>query len=111
MSDNRLTTLKHQITPEELAGLGKIPRFDDKLDDDDDDEIEVIYKRGDTEISLEKPSRAVYFGDRAVYDTEASIFRQGELSDILSLSEFSRNDQYFGEEQKRYRESFLTRRL
>ena len=103
MLDNRLPTLKHQVTPEELAGLGKIPRFDKKLDDDDDDEIEVIYKRGDTEISLANPSRAVYFGDRAVYDTEASIFRQGELSDILSLSEFPRNDQYFGDLQRGYR--------
>ncbi len=100
MPDNRPAMLKHQVTPEELAGLGKVPRFDEKLDDDDDDEIEVIYKRGDTKISLAKPSRAVYFGDKAVYDQEASIFRQGELSEILSLSEFPRNDQYFGDLQR-----------
>lgn len=107
MPDNRLTTMKHQVTPEELAGLSKIPRFDEKLDDDDDDEIKVIYKRGDTEISLAKPSRAVYFGDRVVYDTEASIFRQRKLSDILSLSEFPRNDQYFGDFQRGYRNGIV----
>lgn len=107
MTENRLTTLEHQVTPEELAGQGKIPRFDKKLDDDDDDEIEVIYKRGDTQISLAKPSRAVYFGDRAVYDTEASIFRQGELADILRLEEYPLNDQYFGDLQRSFRHGIV----
>lgn len=100
MLDSRQLSLKHQLSPEELIGIGKIPRFDEKLDDDNDDEIEVIYKRGDKEISLAKPSRAVYFGDRAVYDQEASLFRQGELADILRLDEYPRNDQYFGDLQR-----------
>lgn len=100
MLDDRPSDLKHQVTPEELAGLGMNPRFDEKLDDDDDDEIEVIYKRGETEISLAKPSRAVYFGDKAVYDTEAILFRQGEQSRVLNLAEYPRNDQVFGELQR-----------
>ena len=73
MPDDRLPTLKHQITPEELAGLGKIPRFDDKLDDNDDDEIEVIYKRGETEISLAKPSRGGNKGSGVFSATETTI--------------------------------------
>src|SRR5215831_11382787 len=100
MPDNRLISLKHEVSPEELAGLGKNPRFDDKLDDEDDEDIEVIYRRGETEISLAKPSRAVYFGDRAVYDQEASLFRQGEQSRILNLQDYPRNDQVFGELQR-----------
>jgi len=89
-----------QATLEELAGLGKNPRFDEKIDDWDDDDIEVIYKRGGTEVSLAKPSRAVYFGDRAIYDQEASIFDQGEKYRILNLDQFPRNDQVFGELQR-----------
>ncbi|HEV8646053.1 MAG TPA: SIR2 family protein [Burkholderiales bacterium] len=91
---------KQQVSPEELTGVGKNRRFDEKLDDEDDYEIEVIYKRGEKEISLAKPSRAVYFGDRAVYDQESSLFRQSELTAILSLQEFPRNDQYFGDLQR-----------
>jgi hypothetical protein len=97
MSDKHTLSPEYAATLDELAGIGKYHRFDNKLDDDNDDEIEVIYKRGDTEISLAKPSRAVYFGDKAVYNQEASIFRQVELADILALQEFPRNDQYFGD--------------
>lgn len=45
-------------TLEELAGIGKNRRFDQKIDDDEDEEIQVIYKRGDVELPLAKP-RAV----------------------------------------------------
>src|SRR5437016_3283053 len=90
----------NQAMLDELAGMGKNRRFDTKLDDDDDDEIEVIYKRGDTQLSLAKPSRAVYFGDRAVYDQEASLFSQRERDELLNTAEFPRNDQIFGELQR-----------
>ena len=107
MLDSRQHSLKHQVSLEELAGVGKNPRFDEKLDDEDDDEIEVIYKRGDIKISLAKPSRAVYFGDKVVYDQEAGLFRQGELADILRLQEYPRNDQYFGDLQRSFRHGIV----
>ena len=84
-------------TLEEFAGVGKNPRFDQKIDDDEDEEIQVIYKRGDVELPLAKPSRAVYFGDRVVYDQEAKLFDDGERSAVLNSQDYARNDQAFGE--------------
>jgi hypothetical protein len=84
-------------TLEEFAGVGKNRRFDQKIDDDEDDEIQVIYKRGDTELPLAKPSRAVYFGDRVIYDQEATLFDEAERAAILNSQDYARNDQVFGE--------------
>ena len=42
----------HEATLEELAGIGKNRRFDDVIDDEDFEEIQVICKRGDEEILL-----------------------------------------------------------
>jgi len=41
---------------EELAGVGKNRRFDEIIDDEEFEEIQVICKRGDEEILLAKPS-------------------------------------------------------
>ncbi len=84
-------------TLEEFAGIGKNPRFDQKVDDDEDEEIQVIYKRGNIELPLARPSRAVYFGDRVVYDQEAKLFDDAERAEILNSQEYQRNDQAFGE--------------
>src|SRR5438874_13758807 len=86
-----------EATLEEFAGIGKNPRFDQKIDDDEDEEIRVIYKRGDVELPLAKPSRAVYFGDRVVYDQEAKLFDETERSAVLNSPDYPRNDQGFGE--------------
>src|SRR6266550_2583619 len=84
-------------TLEEFAGIGKNPRFNQKVDDDEDEEIQVIYKRGDVELRLAKPSRAVYFGDHVIYDQEAKLFDDGERAAILNSGDYPRNDQVFGE--------------
>src|SRR6266536_827744 len=84
-------------TLDEFAGIGKNPRFDQKIDDDEDEEIQVIYKRGDVELPLAKPSRAMYFGDRVIYDQEAKLFDEAERAAILSNQDYPRNDQVFGE--------------
>jgi len=70
-------------TLDEFAGVGKNRRFDQKIDDAEDEEIQVIYKRGDKELPLAKPSRAVYFGDRVVYDQEATRLSSGIMWPIL----------------------------
>lgn len=44
-----------EATLEEFAGVGKNRRFDEKIDDAEDEEIQVIYKRGDKELTLAKP--------------------------------------------------------
>ncbi len=67
-----------EATVEEIAGIGRSTRFDAVIDDKDDDTIQVICKRGDEEIPLAKPARAFYFGDRVLYDQEASRFDLGE---------------------------------
>lgn len=79
-------------TLEEFIGIGKNPRFDQKIDDDEDEEIQVLYKRGEIELPLAKPSRAVYFGDRVVYDQEAKLFDDAERVAILNSQEYQRND-------------------
>ena len=78
MPDLLPPSFEHAATLEELAGLGKNRRFDDVIDDEESEEIQVICKRGDEEIPLAKPSRAFYFGDRTLYDQEARRFDQNE---------------------------------
>jgi hypothetical protein len=58
MSENRMLTFDHEATLEELAGVGKNRRFDEVIDDEENEEIQVICKRGDEEIPLAK--RAAY---------------------------------------------------
>src|SRR6266404_8275178 len=86
-----------EATLEEFAGVGKNRRFDQKIDNAEDEEIQVIYKRGDKELPLAKPSRAIYFGDRVVYDQEATLFDEGERGAVLNSQDYARNDQAFGE--------------
>jgi hypothetical protein len=81
----------HEATLEELAGVGKNRRFDEVIDDDENEEIQVICRRGDEEIPLAKPSRAFYFGDRNLYDQEAKRFDQEERARILNTDQFPRN--------------------
>src|ERR1700690_2009891 len=91
------SSFDHEATLDELAGLGRNRRFDDIIDDDESEEIQVICKRGDQEIPLARPSRAFYFGDRSLYDQEAKRFDQGERVRILNTDEFARNGPRFDE--------------
>jgi len=97
----------HDATLEELAGIGKNRRFDEFIDDEEFDEIQVIAKRGGDEIPLAKPSRAFYFGDRSLYDQEAKRFDQGEKARILNIDQFSRNLTRFEELKRSCQRGFV----
>lgn len=107
MPDLLPPSFEHAATLEELAGLGKNRRFDDVIDDEESEEIQVICKRGDEEIPLAKPSRAFYFGDRTLYDQEARRFDQNEKARILSTNQFSRNLVRFDELKRSCRRGFV----
>lgn len=100
MPNNSHLSFDHEATLEELAGVGKNPRFDEVIDDTEFDAIQVICRRGTEEIPLAKPSRAFYFGDRNLYEQEAKRFDQEEKSRILNTEQFRGNLQVF-EELKR----------
>jgi SIR2-like domain len=91
MPDPTYSSFDHEATLDELAGVGKNRRFDEFIDDEDFDDIQVICKRGSEEIPLAKPSRAFYFGDRNLYDQEAKRFDQDEKARILNTEQFPRN--------------------
>jgi hypothetical protein len=100
MPNQQQPQFDHEASLEELAGVGKNRRFDEVIDDEEFDDIQVICKRGDEEIPLAKPSRAFYFGDRNLYVQEARRFEQDEKARILNTDQFPRNLARF-EELKR----------
>lgn len=97
----------HEATLEELAGVGKNRRFDEVIDDEEFETIQVICKRGDDEIPLAKPSRAFYFGDRNLYDQEAKRFDQEEKARILNTDQFPRNLARFEELKRSCQRGFV----
>src|SRR3954471_6446592 len=97
----------HEATLEELAGVGKNRRFDEVIDDEEFEEIQIICKRGDQEIPLAKPSRAFYFGDRNLYDQEAKRFDQEEKARILNTDQFARNLVRFEELKRSCQRGFV----
>lgn len=107
MADQRKVSFEHAATLDELAGIGKNRRFDDVIDDGDNDAIQVICRRGEEEISLAKPSRAFYFGDRKLYDDEAQRFDKETKDEILCTGQFFRNSQTFAELKKAVTTGFV----
>jgi hypothetical protein len=107
MPDKHRLNFDHEATLEELAGLGKNRRFDEVIDDEEFEDIQVICKRGDEEIPLAKPSRAFYFGDRNLYDQEAKRFDQEEKSRILNTDQFRSNLQVFEELKRACQRGFV----
>jgi hypothetical protein len=97
----------HEATLEELAGIGKNHRFDEVIDDAENEEIRVICKRGDEEIPLARPSRAFYFGDHTLYDLEAKRFDQDEKARILTTDQFRGNLQVFEELKRACQRGFV----
>jgi len=93
---------EYEVTFEELSCVGRKRRFDEAIDDEDEESLEVVCRRGGEEIPLAKPSRAFYFGDRNLYDQEARRYDQDEKSRILNTDRFRDNLQVF-EELKRAR--------
>ena len=82
MATNRQPNFEQEASLDELAGIGKNRGFDELIDGENE-EIQVICKRGEEEIPLAKPSRAFYFGDRNLYDQEAKRFDAETKADIL----------------------------
>lgn len=97
----------HEATLEELAGVGKNRRFDEVIDNEELEDLQVICKRGDEEIPLAKPSRAFYFGDRNLYDQEAKRFDREEKARILDTDQFRNNLQVFEELKRSCQRGFV----
>jgi hypothetical protein len=107
MPTQKQPTFDYEATPEELAGLGKNRRFDEVIDDEDNENVQVICRRGGEEIPLAKPSRAFYFGDRNLYDQEAKRFDQDEKASILNTDQFRNNLQVFEELKRSCQRGFV----
>ncbi len=107
MPEYRPLTFDNEATLEELAGVGKNRRFDDTLDDEDNEQIQVICKRGEEVIPLAKPSRAFYFGDRNLYEQEARRYDQEEKARILNTDQFRNNLQVFDELKRSCQRGFV----
>jgi hypothetical protein len=101
------TSFDHEATLEELAGIGKNRRFDEAIDDEDNEDVQVVCRHGGEEIPLAKPSRAFYFGDRNLYDQEAKRFDQQEKAEILNTDQFRNNLQVFDELKRSCRRGFV----
>ena len=86
-----LPAFDHEATLEELAGLGKNRRFNEIIDDEEHEEIQVICRCDGEEISLPRPSRAFHFGDRNRFAQEARRFDQQEKARILNTDQFCTN--------------------
>ncbi|PWT83145.1 MAG: hypothetical protein C5B58_07000 [Acidobacteria bacterium] len=95
---------------QEFAGVGRNRQFEDAIEDDEVNEVEVICRKLNpdatndaeryVEIPLAKPARAFYFGDHNLYEQEAKRFEQGEKARILNTDQFRGNLAVF-EELKR----------
>lgn len=107
MPENRAITFDHEATLEELAGVGKNRRFDELIDDVENEDIQVICKRGEEEIPLAKPSRAFYFGDHTLYEQEAKRYDQEEKARILNTDQFPRNLTRFEELRRACQRGFV----
>jgi len=96
-----------EATVEEIAGIGRHPRFDAVINDKEDETIQVICKRGVDEIPLANPARAFYFGDRMLYDQEAKRFDLAEKQQTLNTEPFPRNERRFDELKRACQRGFV----
>ncbi len=87
----KVPAFDHEATLEELAGVGKNRRFDEVIDDEENEEIQVICRRSGEEIPLARPSRPLYFADRNPYDEEARRFDQHEQACNLNTDQLRTN--------------------
>lgn len=101
------TSFDHEATLDELAGVGKNRRFDKVIDDEEFEDIQVIFKRGNEQIQIAKPSRAFYFGDRNLYDQEAKRFDQEQKARVLNTDLFRNNLQVFEELKRSCQRGFV----
>lgn len=106
----------HEATLDELAGIGRNRRFEEALQDDELEDIEVICRKvrpgatGDDryeDIPLANPARAFYFGDRNLYDQEAKRFDLLLKSEVLSTDQFPTNLRVFEELKRACQRGFV----
>lgn len=107
MSLPKLPAFDHEATLEELAGVGKNRRFDEIIDDEGNEGIQVVCRRGGEEIPLARPSRAFYFGDRNLYEQESRRFDQQEKARILNTDQFRSNLHVFEELRRSCQRGFV----
>jgi hypothetical protein len=107
MARSLVPSIGPEATLDELAGLGKNRRFDEVIDDEENEAIQVICRRGGEEIPLAKPSRAFYFGDHTLYDQEAKRFDQEEKARILNTDQYERNLASFEDLRKSCQRGFV----
>jgi hypothetical protein len=105
-----------EATVEEIAGIGRHARFDEALEYEEFEDIEVVCRKirpGVTgedrfeEIPLAKPARAFYFGDRNLYDQEAKRFAHEEKARVLNTDLYSRNLPRFEELKRACQRGFV----
>lgn len=64
---------------------------------DEENPVEVFMRKGDDETILSNPSRALYYGDRGLYEQEISQITDEQISSILNVEDFPRNKGNFEE--------------
>ncbi len=105
-----------EATVEEIAGIGGHAHFDEAIQDQDFEDIEVVCRKVKPvatgsdrfeEIPLAKPARTFYFGDRNLYDQEAKRFAQEEKARALNTDQFNRNLPRFDELKRACQRGFV----
>jgi hypothetical protein len=107
MPNRSLSPFDHEASLDELAGVGKNRRFDEIIDNEENEDIQVICKRGGQEVPLAKPSRAFYFGDRNLYVEEARRFDRDEKARILNTDYFRGNLESFEDLKRSCQRGFV----
>lgn len=107
MSNPSQPSFDRKASLEELAGVGKNRRFDEVIDNENFEDLQVVCKRGSEETPVANPSRALYFGDRNLYEQESKRFDQSEKARILNADQFSRNLSSFEDLKRSYQRGFV----
>lgn len=117
MPNQSQPSFENEATLEELAGIGRNRRFDELIDDEELEDIEVVCRKINpdaksaadkfVEVPLAKPARAFYFGDRNLYEQEAKRFDQEEKARILNTDQFPRNLARFEELKRSCQRGFV----
>lgn len=82
--------------------------YNEKVDSGDlPDDIEVIFRKGEDEVRLAKQSKALFYGDRALYDQEIGKIKEDDLRRILSSDAYPRNFQFYNDLKRALRTGFV----
>lgn len=64
---------------------------------DEENPVEVFMRKGDEETILSNPSRALYYGDRGLYEQEVRQITDEQISSVLNVDDYPRNKRNFEE--------------